>query len=197
MLTGLMHRIAANAWVYDQIQRLAGNQLVLGKLGCELSRLDPRVVVDVGGGTGAIWNSLKPSCRYICIDLEMPKLRGFRSKLPEGLAIVGDATLMPIDRGCADVVLCKSVTHHLTDSQLEQSLSESQRVLRPGGHFLLFDAVWSPKRLAGRILWKLDRGSYPRTAEQLREKLESRFRVVQWEKFAIYHEYVFAVGARL
>jgi len=127
----------------------------------------------------------------------MPKLRGFRSKNPRGLAVLCDATRMGIATGSANVVVCIAVVHHLTDEMVEQTLDEALRVLKTEGKIVLLDAVMNRDRLAGRVLWKLDRGSYPRTAEQLREKLARRFRVVHWEKFAIYHEYVFAVGARL
>jgi hypothetical protein len=46
------------------------------------------------------------------------------------------------------------------------------------------------------MLWKLDRGSYPRPEEELHEKLEHRFKIIHWEKFAIYHEYVLGIGIR-
>ena len=62
---------------------------------------------------------------------------------------------------------------------------------------ILLDAVLNKQRLAGRILWKLDRGSFPRAEEDLRKRLEDRFKVIHWDKFAIYHEYVFGIGVRL
>jgi len=196
MLLGLLHRIASHPWVYDRIQTLAGNNLVIELFSRRLAPLNPKIVVDIGGGTGALRNLVGVDCRYICLDLEMPKLIGFRSKSIGALAVLGDATSIPIIDGIADMVICKSVTHHLTDLMLEQGLDESSRVLKPGGHMILFDAVVSPGRLAGRILWRLDRGSYPRSAEELRKKFERRFKVVHWEKFAIYHEYVFGIGVR-
>jgi ubiquinone/menaquinone biosynthesis C-methylase UbiE len=197
MLTELLHRIAAHPWIYDRIQTVAGNQQVLQWISEELRRIDPKVVVDMGGGTGSLRKILAADCKYVCLDLEMPKLEGFRSKFKNGLAVVGDATSMPIDRACADLVVCKSVTHHLTDTQLDQAFDESRRILRNGGHIALFDAVWSPKRIAGRLLWSLDRGSYPRASEDLRRRFSTRFRIVRWERFAIYHEYVLAIGERL
>ena len=196
MLTGLLHRLAAHPWVYDQIQTLAGHKRVLERLSQEIAPLSPKVVVDIGGGTGTVGNLLAADCRYICLDLEMPKLMGFRSKFPRGLAVLGNVTSMAIIDGCADMVICKSVTHHLTDLMLEQALDESLRVLRAGGHILLFDAVLNSQRLAGQVLWRLDRGSYPRTEEDLRKKLGSRFKISHWEKFAIYHEYILGIGVR-
>jgi len=196
MLTKLLHKFAAHPWVYDRIQTLAGNKKVLECLSYGLLPLNPRVVVDIGGGTGTVRSLLAPDCRYICLDLEMPKLEGFRSNVAGGLAILGDATSMPIRDGCADMVICKSVTHHLTDSQLDRALDESRRILRPGGHMVLFDAVWNRKRLAGLALWKMDRGSYPRSIEELRRKFAVRFEIAHWKKMSVYHEYVFGIGVR-
>jgi len=162
----------------------------------EITPLRPKVVVDIGGGTGIVRNLFAADCRYICVDLEMPKLLGFRSAVPSGLAVLGDATSMPISDGCADMVICKSVTHHLTDLMLEQAFDESRRVLRTDGHLLLFDAVLNRELCAGRFLWRLDRGSYPRTEVDLRGKFESKFKIIHWEKFSIYHEYVLGIGIR-
>jgi ubiquinone/menaquinone biosynthesis C-methylase UbiE len=196
MLTKLLHRLAARPWAYDQIQNIAGVKGVLDRLTQGIAPLNPKIVVDIGGGTGAIRDLFASDCRYVCLDMELPKLAGFRSKVPSGLAVLGDATSMPIIGCCADMVICKSVTHHLSDLMLERALDESWRVLRAGGHIVLLDAVINRRRLAGRVLWKFDRGSNPRTEEDLRQRLDSRFRIIHWEKFAIYHEYVFGIGVR-
>jgi ubiquinone/menaquinone biosynthesis C-methylase UbiE len=189
--------MAAHPWVYDRIQTLAGNHQVFERLSPAIANLSPNVVLDIGGGTGSMRSLFAADCRYFCLDLEMPKLAGFRRKVPTGLAVLGDATSMPILNGCADMVICKSMTHHLTDLMLDRALDESHRVLRAGGHMILLDAVVSRQRLAGRALWKLDRGSHPRTEADLRKRLEDRFNLIHWEKFAIYHEYVFGIGTRL
>jgi ubiquinone/menaquinone biosynthesis C-methylase UbiE len=196
MLIKLLHRLAAHPWAYDQIQNIVGVKRVLDRLSQGIAPLHPKTVVDIGGGTGAIHDLLASDCLYICLDIELPKLAGFRSRVPSGLAILGDATSMPIIGCCADMVICKSVTHHFSDLMLERALDESRRVLRTGGHIVLLDAVVNRQRLAGRILWKLDRGSYPRTDEELRKKMEGKFQLVHWEKFAIYHEYVLGIGVR-
>jgi ubiquinone/menaquinone biosynthesis C-methylase UbiE len=197
MLTGILHQLVAHPWVYDRIQALAGQKQVVDRMSVRIASLSPKVVVDIGGGTGKMQNVLPSDCRYICLDLEMPKLMGFRAGAPEGrLAVLGDATLMPMADDCVDMVICKSVTHHLTDMMLDRAFDESRRVLRAGGHLVLLDAVLSPRRFAGRMLWALDRGSYPRAEDELHERLKSRFRIAHWEKFAVYHEYVFGIGVR-
>jgi len=192
----MCHKIAAHPWIYDRIQILAGREQVLKRVLRKTATLRAETVVDVGGGTGA-WRRLWPAgCRYICLDIEMPKLRGFRSKVPAGLAVLSDASSMSIAAASADVVTCIALMHHLPDAMLEQVFEEALRVLRVGGHLILLDPVISRERWVGRILWRLDRGSYPRTAEELRKKLESRFKITHWERDAMYHEYVFGIGVR-
>ena len=192
----MLHRIAAHPWVYDRIQALAGQKQTLQRISKQTTALHPETVVDVGGGTG-IWRKLWPAgCRYVCLDIEMPKLKGFRSKVPFGLAVLSDATCMCIASESTDVVTCVAVAHHLTDAMLDQIFEEALRVLRVGGHLILLDPVLNRERLIGRILWRLDRGSYPRAAEELRKKMEGGFKIVHWEKFAIYHEYVFGIGVK-
>jgi ubiquinone/menaquinone biosynthesis C-methylase UbiE len=196
VLLEFLHRLASHPWVYDRIQTLAGNDRVIGRLSQEIVSLKPKVVVDIGGGTGAMQNLFVADCLYICLDMEMPKLGGFLSRNRKGLAVLGDATSMPIGNDCADMIICKAVTHHLTDVMLDKALEESRRVLRAGGHLILFDAVFNRKSLVGQLLWKLDRGSHPRTEDALRKNLQDKFEVVHWEKFAVYHEYVFGIGVR-
>jgi hypothetical protein len=58
----------------------------------------------------------------------------------------------------------------------------------------MLDAVWRPGRLPGRVLWRYDRGSFPRTDVALREAMEQQFDIVRWEAFALWHAYVVAVG---
>ncbi|MBZ5676520.1 MAG: class I SAM-dependent methyltransferase [Acidobacteriia bacterium] len=89
-----------------------------------------------------------------------------------------------------------NVTHHLTDHQFEQMLRECARVIKPEGSFLLMDAAWKPSRLPGRILWALDRGSFPKTAGQLRAALERHFAIQQRSQIAIYHEYVISMSRK-
>ena len=192
----LLHNVAAHPWIYDQIQTLSGQERTLERISRQAAAIHPETVVDVGGGTGATRRLWPADCRYVCLDIEMPKLRGFRSKVPDGLAVLSDAGRMPIATGSVDVVICMAVVHHLTDATLDQVFEETLRVLRVGGRLILVDPVLNKKRWMGRLLWRLDRGSYPRTTEELRKKLEGRFEVIHWERYAVYHEYVFGIGLR-
>jgi len=75
-------------------------------------------------------------------------------------------------------------------------LRESVRVLKSGGRMFFLDPVLARDRMVWRMIWRLDRGSYPRTAEALRNVFSQHLRIAHWEQFAIHHEYVFGVGIR-
>jgi ubiquinone/menaquinone biosynthesis C-methylase UbiE len=196
MLLSMLHELASCPWVYDQIQKAAGVRQVYSRMSRQLPSDGAGYVLDVGGGTGAMRTLWPADCRYVCLDIEMPKLQGFRSKVPDGLALQTDATNMPIATNSASSVVCMAVAHHLTDAMLTAVMRESVRVLKPGGRMFFLDPVFARRRMLGRMIWRLDRGSYPRTAEALRRVFSGHFQVAHWEQFAIYHEYAFGVGIR-
>lgn len=192
-----LHRVSANPWVYDWIQTVLGQKTSLELIRTKVSCSTRDVIIDVGGGTGGTRSVWPDQCRYVCLDIEMPKLKGFRSKNPGGLGVLGDATRMPFADGAADLVVCVAMVHHLTDEMFEQLFAEALRVLKPGGRVVLLDPVLNRSRRLGLALWRLDRGSNPRSAGELRSRLASRFQVVHWESYAIFHEYVLGIGMRL
>jgi ubiquinone/menaquinone biosynthesis C-methylase UbiE len=197
MPLNLLHELASYPWVYDRIQKLAGVRQVYARVSRQMSADGAgSYVLDVGGGTGAMRQLWPADCRYVCLDIEMPKLQGFRGKVAGGLALQTDATRMPIASRSANSVVCMAVAHHLTDAMLADVLSESVRVLKPGGRMFFLDAVFARRRMLGRMIWRLDRGSYPRTAEALRSAFGQRLKIAHWEQFAVHHEYVFGVGIK-
>jgi len=123
----MLHELASYPWVYDWIQKLAGARHVYGHISRQLPARCNGYVLDVGGGTGDMRQLWPAECRYVCLDIERPKLEGFRSKVQGGLALQTDATRMPIASGCADSVLCTAVAHHLTDAMLENVSAETLR----------------------------------------------------------------------
>jgi SAM-dependent methyltransferase len=192
----VLHRLAAQPRIYDLIQSAAGVAELNRRLARRIEKIG-RVdwVLDVGGGTGReaeLW----PGSQYLCLDNDPLKLKGFMRKNPTGIAVLADASRLPIRSHSVDVLLCKNMSHHLPDEIFEAFLSEGARVLKPDGHFLYMDPIWAPRRRRGRFLWALDRGSHPRSEETLRTLIGQRFQLQEWERFAIYHEYVLATCGR-
>jgi ubiquinone/menaquinone biosynthesis C-methylase UbiE len=197
MLLTLAHKVASHPWVYDRIQNAVGVSQVYAKLAPHLRNApENALVLDIGGGTGSVKSHCSPHHRYVCLDIEWEKLQGFRGKFPQGDGIWGDATRLPIADGTVDTAICMFVAHHLNDGLLPTMLSEVERMLRPGGRLILLDPVLDKQRIAGRILWKLDRGSFPRSASVLTRIMEQRFALEHWDEFAVWHRYVLGIGRK-
>jgi SAM-dependent methyltransferase len=191
IITGLQH-LAQNPRMYDLSQTIAGRPKFTGhfKRYIPVTGERPIRILDVGGGTGHYRILWPAASTYICLDLEWPKLQGFKAAHPNDMALQGDATVMPIKPASVDYVQCIAVSHHLTDTQFTRMLIEIRQVLKPKGMVVFVDPVWNPKRWRGKLLWAMDRGSYPRTPEQISELIKPHFQMAAWDSFAIHHEYI-------
>ena len=128
---------------------------------------DAGLVLDLGGGTGINRSILSESWSYECLDNAPRKLNAFHKKFPKDKAIKASATNIRAPDESYELGILSCVSHHLEASELECAKSEISRVLRKGGVPLFYDAIWNPKNIKGRLLWFLDRGSLPRSENEL------------------------------
>ena len=149
----------------------------------ELEEINGKIVLDLGGGTSLY----RRGEQYICLDLDKNKLG------KDG--ILANATNIPLADNCIDLILCIAVTHHLTNPELELMVQESHRVLKETGKFILIDAVRT-NRLLSKMMWKYDRGSYPRTYAEIISTIGQRFNVVRIKRFKRLHEYILLENTR-
>jgi SAM-dependent methyltransferase len=174
--------------LYDLLQLLVGRGETARRLRRELDGLRPRIVVDVGAGTGNRVEQLPPSTRYIWLDIDPAKLQRFREKWPKHAAVLSDANHVSLADGSSDCTLCVAVTHHLPAAALARVFGELARITR--GYLLFVDAVHEPTAWAGRFLWRLDRGAYPHTEQTLIEAMSGAFRIEHVERYSRYHHYL-------
>lgn len=197
MIDKVLHGVAANSIIYDLIQRLAGVQVVHETLAAQIEKFAPLGnVLDVGGGTGMAGYMWPASCQYICLDIDPRKLTAFHRKYPNGRGLLGDAADLPVRSGGVELVQYLFVMHHIPDDRLARLFRESVRALSDGGKIIVVDPLWAPGRWASRLLWKYDRGSYPRRPETLHDCISAHFSIRYWERFAVYHEYVICVAEK-
>jgi SAM-dependent methyltransferase len=198
MLTRILHKLVSGPAVYDLVQKLAGAAAMRKRLAALAPDLpDCAFVIDLGAGTGLYRDIWSANCRYLCLDLDPLKLDGFRARHPADLAVLGDATRLPIGTALVDVVACTMMSHHLDDAALTRMLDEVARVLKPGGVFLFADPVWHPARLPGWLLWRYDRGAHPRRADTLRSLIAGRFHIDRWDDFALWHRYAACLARKV
>jgi len=108
---------------------------------------EPRFVVEVGCGTGAIAESWPyPHIPYLRIDLSPYLLAAQSERAPRSLGVLADAVRLPLRDGCVDLLVSNEVLADLRSERGEQGwrnvgsfafVNEIARVLAPGGTAVL------------------------------------------------------------
>jgi ubiquinone/menaquinone biosynthesis C-methylase UbiE len=192
MLPRILEKVVAIPGVYDLVQKLAGRDENSRRLKPFLEGAHGELLLDAGAGTGEIRKTLTPSIRYLWLDEDPQKLSGFLAKFKERLAILGSVTNLPLAERSIHTVLCVAVAHHLPDQELDKTLAGFARVCRE--RFVFLDPLKIEGSNVSSLLWRYDRGSYPRTAECLTAMIEKYFVLEAVQHYSIYHHYILWVG---
>lgn len=189
----LVRSAIGNPRLYDLLQELLGGKAIATRMRRELRDLDGgATVLDVGAGTGMVQKLMPDGTKYIWLDNDRHKLKGFLARSTSAFAVLGDAARLPMAEGAVEWTVMVAVTHHLPDDVLGRCLGEAARVTRD--RFVFVDAVRGP-RIRSRLLWKADRGRFPRTEPELVTALSETFDFSRIECFSGIHDYVLCVGS--
>jgi ubiquinone/menaquinone biosynthesis C-methylase UbiE len=101
----------------------------------------PATVLDVGCGTGALAARLADSgYDVVGLDPSRGMLEILRERAPGVEAVLGSAMEIPFAEGEFDVSLSVATLHHIADpGDVRRALAEMARVVRVGGHVLVWD----------------------------------------------------------
>lgn len=105
------------------------------------TRMTPKVVLDVGCGTGRLLDALAsvyPGAAVVGIDQSSGMVAAARSARPQLKLVQAAAEALPFRDQAFDLVVSTLSFHHWSDQAT--AASEIHRVLRPGGWFALADA---------------------------------------------------------
>lgn len=177
-----------NPFVYDVVQVLAGRHIVDRHLSRAMADAGNEAVLDVGAGTGSLARLRPADAVYWALDNDPAKLRRLSVKVPYAHCLEGSALDIGLPDRAVDWTVCVAVTHHLNDEELPRLFAELARVTRRQLVFL--DALWTATRGISRLLWRYDRGSYPRSADTLLSAMSTHLDVERVERFSVFHEYV-------
>lgn len=119
-----------------------------------LPDLHGKKILDLGGGTGKLAVRLsKEGADSYLLDASKQMLKRAQRVLPRNRIFLGDAACLPFNEDTFDLVLIVDAIHHMPKQQ--EVLTETCRVLRPGGWLYILD--FSVDSLYIRILQRLER----------------------------------------
>ena len=102
--------------------------------------LEERWILDIGCGVGTYVRRLRDfSPHVVGIDIALHRLREGAANAPNLIAAVGE--FLPFAECSFDVILLNEVIEHVHNDR--ETLLEAMRVLRPGGHVV----IYAPNRL--------------------------------------------------
>ena len=112
------------------VQKLIARWLEAVKRALALDQLAPGYThVDVGVGEGLALQRLIPDgARVVGVEYRADKLRAARASMAGLAGVVGDAGVLPIRDGSADLVTCIEVLEHLTEPTV--AVGELARITR-------------------------------------------------------------------
>ncbi len=106
-------------------------------------RTEPKVLLDVGCGTGRLLRAARvrwPNAEFTGVDPSLGMIEMARRLTTGATFLNGFAENLPLADSSVDVVLSTISFHHWQDHGA--GVREVARVLRPGGYFFLTDLVW-------------------------------------------------------
>ena len=184
MIKGLLHALVSRPVVYSLCQRTIGAGQVTQRI-AEYVPSGYSRALDIGSGRGYAGRMWPDEADYIPLDIDRAMLQAGQRPL----AVQSEATELPLIDSSMDMVLCKQVSHHISEEHLDRLFAEIQRVLRPDGRLLFMDAVRTD-RAVSNLLWRYDRGAHPRPESDLLRHVEPRFKVLRREAHWHLHLYV-------
>lgn len=168
--------------VYEVFQRVVGSDRVRHELVDNYVHPRPGLrVLDIGCGPGDLIQYL-PGVEYTGLDLSEAYIASARKRFGDRgrfySARVSD--LDPAELGRFDVVIAKSLLHHIDEDEALHLFESASAVLADGGRLVTLDAAYTPEMSrASRFVVSRDRGQSILTPEGYRELASRAFEQVE------------------
>jgi len=192
MLTRILHKIVARPLIYDAVQTFFGRAEGHRQMRPYFEETAGHLVLEIGAGTGDWATVLPPSARYLWYDNDPEKLAGFRAKKISTLAVLADAAKLCLKDKSVDYALCISVSHHLSDAEFDGFLRVLAQVCRK--KLIFMDGYRYDPSTISNLMWKYDRGRYPRYPAAILAAIEKWFDIDRKAEFAVHHRYLICTG---
>lgn len=190
MLMRVARAIASHPVFYQWIQLALGQRDLLRELRIALKTTDTRFVLDVGSAGGGLSRQLLDES--VALDIDVRSLAVTRKAGAHAHPVAASAATLPFVSDAFRTTLCVGVAHHLDDDTFEAALREMSRVTKD--HLVFLDGLGDDTRWIARLLWRYDRGEFPRSRADLMAAISRHFTVESEITFRRFRSYVLCVA---
>ena len=174
--------------VYETFQKVVGSPRVRRELVEKYVKPAPGLrVLDIGCGPGDLIDHL-PGVDYTGTDLSAAYIESARRRFGDrGRYLVGRVSdLEASELGKFDVVIAKSLLHHIDEDEALHLFHSASRMLAEGGRLVTLDAAYTPDMSRGsRFVVSRDRGQSILTPEGYEALARRAFSEVE---IAVHHD---------
>lgn len=130
-------------------------------------------ILDIGCSTGTCASRIVDFSKndYTGIDIHPGYAETAGKRFPQARFLSMDARQLQFADASFDLVVIVGVLHHMPDEVVLAALKEAARVLKPAGHILIAEPVFTPGRWISNFLNHLDRGRFIRSPDEYRRLL--------------------------
>jgi SAM-dependent methyltransferase len=166
----IVDRSLENPLVFEVQQRLCNNYSgILAEFSGILDRKGRRIL-DVGCSTGTCAGQIidMKSNSYTGVDISPKYIEIAKRRYADGHFVAMDARHMSFPDATFDVAMFVGALHHMDDALARDCLRDVSRVVKPAGHVIVAEPVFTNGMHLSTLLLSLDRGRHIRSEEGYR-----------------------------
>jgi 2-polyprenyl-3-methyl-5-hydroxy-6-metoxy-1,4-benzoquinol methylase len=166
----IVDRSLENAFIFEVQQRLCNNYSgILEEFSGILGRKGIRVL-DVGCSTGTCAGQIidMKANSYTGVDVSQKYIEIAKRRYADGHFVAMDARRMSFADATFDVAMFVGVLHHMDDALARDCLRDVSRVVKPDGHVVVAEPVFTDGMYLSTFFLSLDRGRHIRSEEGYR-----------------------------
>ena len=171
--------------VFDLQQKVCNNYNNVKVEFADYIDAEAMCILDIGCSTGVCGQEIfdTENSDYIGIDVTIKYIEYACQAHKHGKYMVMDGRNLDFPDDSFDLVSFIGVLHHMDDAVAKACLEEVHRVIKPTGHLIVAEPVFTANALASNVLLSLDRGDFIReSAEYI--SLAPQFDVVRKRFFS-------------
>ncbi|CAA6605041.1 hypothetical protein MTBLM1_40245 [Rhodospirillaceae bacterium LM-1] len=172
-VVSLIDRVLASPKMFEMHQTKINHYEDIASEFSEFLAVGGQKILDIGCSTGTCASQIIDFARndYTGIDIHPGYTEAAAKRFANAKFLPMDARSLSFGDASFNLVVIVGVLHHVPDDIALAAMREAARVVKPDGHILVAEPVFTPGRWISNFLNHLDRGRFIRSPEEYRKLL--------------------------